>query len=91
MLWIGTQSSIEAASAVCDEAVCRLPEVRGNGSLVPESERVTRYWDTPKACPHCSLWYIIAPVYLGVAVPGDVQVITSDDFAAGHPQQPASG
>lgn len=83
MLWIGTQAAIEAAAVLCDEAANAQPQTRGDGTPVPEAERMQMSWAVPKQCPHCALWTLQAPPdEYGVALPVDCTA------AAEHTHEP---
>ncbi len=61
MLWTGTQSAIEAAAALCDAAANSQPQTHGDGTPVPEAERMQMSWAPAQQCQHCALWTLPAP------------------------------
>lgn len=85
MLWIGTQAAIEAAAVLCDAATSARPQTRGDGTPVPEAERMQMSWAVAQQCPHCALWTLQAPPdEYGVTKPSNVTEMTSAAFEAAH-------
>ncbi len=57
----GTEQNIRSFSAECDAAANTQPQVRGDGTPVPELERMQLTWAPPQKCEHCDLWLLPEP------------------------------
>ena len=70
----GTESDIRSFSELCDAAANAQPQVRGNGTPVPESERVQLTWAQPQKCETCDVWVLPEPPEsYGLGVPVALQ------------------
>ena len=56
MIWVGTEQEIGLLATLCDEAVLSVPEVKGDGTAVPENERITTRWSDTLHCTTCDVW-----------------------------------
>ena len=59
MIWVGTEQEIGLLATLCDEAVLSVPEVKGDGTAVPDNERVTTKWGDPLCCAKCGTWGLL--------------------------------
>lgn len=83
----GTESDIRSFSALCDAAANAQPQVRGDGTPVPESERMQLTWAAPQKCENCDVWVLPAPPEsCGLVVPEALQT----DHTCEAPEQPTA-
>lgn len=85
MIWIGSEAEINLLTVLCDDAVLAVPETRGDGSVVPENERITTRWSQPLHCPVCDAWALT--VMPGIT--STLEQVSDQQWYADHAHKPS--